>query len=106
MINLFKRTLKPTFFAVLKQILDAQKAAAGKADPDPLVSHLWRDALNRAPDCDPPSMQLVIENLAKFAEVVYYSDYSYEMITCESKSSCLTRCGRRSDGEAQSPDNK
>lgn len=85
MINLFKRTLKPTFFNVLKQVLDAQRAVS-KSDPDPLVSYLWRDALNRAPECDPASMQLVIENVAKFAEVVYHSDYSHEIITCESTS--------------------
>ncbi|KAJ2931375.1 hypothetical protein H1R20_g5743, partial [Candolleomyces eurysporus] len=85
MINIFKRQLKPTFFTVLKQVLDpgSAKGTTGSpgTGPEGLVILLWRDSLARAPECDPGSMQTVIANLGKFVEVVYYEGYSYEMIT-------------------------
>ncbi|RXW20753.1 hypothetical protein EST38_g5104 [Candolleomyces aberdarensis] len=85
MINIFKRQLKPTFFTVLKQVLEPGSTKGTTGTPgtgsEGLVILLWRGSLARAPECDPGSMQTVIANLGKFVEVVYYEGYSYEMIT-------------------------
>jgi len=76
-----KRPLRPTFFSVFKQVLETSKGSI--ADAELLVSLLWRDTLARAPDCDPGSMQAVINNIGKFVDVVYHTDYSLELVTCE-----------------------
>ncbi|KAF5315600.1 hypothetical protein D9611_004713 [Ephemerocybe angulata] len=78
MVNIFKRPLKPEFFNVLKQVLEPPKSGQ---DSDRLASYLWRDTLNRSPECDPASMQTVINNLGQFVELVYSDGYSQELLT-------------------------
>ncbi|EAU88627.2 hypothetical protein CC1G_12019 [Coprinopsis cinerea okayama7 len=78
--GLFKRQLKPSFFTVLKQVLDSKEAVT---DPftEPLAATLLRDTLHRASsDSDSGTMQNVINNLYSFVKL-HYEDYSPELMS-------------------------
>ena len=72
-----QRNLDPSFFTVLRNILERGVVTAGG---DPLGNALLRDTLTRAVDNDLASFQQVLDNLNTFIEVVHHSGFSAELM--------------------------
>lgn len=43
---------------------------------------LLRDALSRCVDNDSDSFQLVVDNIGKYVEIVYHSQFSLDLLQC------------------------
>ena len=77
-ILLLQRTLEPSFFTVLRNVLERSIIPA--ANGDTLGDALLRDTLTRAADNDPASFQHVLGNMNTFIEVVHHSGFSAELM--------------------------
>ncbi|TCD71881.1 hypothetical protein EIP91_000013 [Steccherinum ochraceum] len=78
---LFKRRLEPEFFQVLRFIGETPtRQFATSSTYGRLREALLRDALGRSMDNDADTFQLVIENIGKYVEHVYHSQYSMDLL--------------------------
>jgi len=73
-----QRNLEPSFFTVLRNILERSVIPA--ANEDALGDALLRDTLTRAVDNDLASFQQVLDNLNTFIEAVHHSGFSANLM--------------------------
>lgn len=76
-----QRRLDPSFFIVLRHVLDLNAATAPLQET--LRDFLLRDTLSRAADNDITVFQLVLENLNDYVEIVHHSGYSGPLMQCK-----------------------
>ena len=74
----FQRGLEPSFFVVLRNILE--RSVIPVTNGDTLGNALLRDTLTRAVDNDLASFQQVLDNLNTFIEAVHHSGFSAELM--------------------------
>ena len=72
-----QRSLEPSFFTVLRNVLERSIPATSG---DTLGDALLRDTLTRAADNDLASFQHVLGNMNTFVEVVHHSGFSAELM--------------------------
>ncbi|KAH8106968.1 hypothetical protein BXZ70DRAFT_1003857 [Cristinia sonorae] len=78
---LFKRRLSPEFFQVLRFIGETPtKTFVNSSTFSRLREALLRDALSRAVENDADAYQLAVENIGKYVEIVYHSNYSLDLL--------------------------
>ncbi|KAF8636667.1 hypothetical protein AX17_003473 [Amanita inopinata Kibby_2008] len=75
--NLLKRRLEREFFVILKQSVSSSSNNAENTSDD-LKNILLHDAMTRAVDADHGSLQVVLDNIAVFIEIVHHDYYSAE----------------------------
>ena len=73
-----QRNLEPSFFTVLRNILERSVIPA--ANEETLGDALLRDTLTRAVDNDLASFQQVLGNLNTFIEAVHHSGFSADLM--------------------------
>jgi len=73
-----QRSLEPSFFTVLRGILE--RGVVPAANGDTLGNALLRDTLTRAVENDVSSFQQVLDNLNTFIEAVHHSGFSAELM--------------------------
>ncbi|KAI8998560.1 hypothetical protein BD414DRAFT_519687 [Trametes punicea] len=74
---LCKRVRAPDFFLIIKHITGPQIKAERNPHPhENLRDALLRDTLNRAVEGDDDSLQVVLDNINAYVEIVHHTDYS------------------------------
>jgi hypothetical protein len=77
-----QRQLNPTFFDVLKHIMD-WNAKHSSTLQESIREAVLRDTLARAGENEIDTFQIVLNNLLTYVEVVYHTDYNADLIKCE-----------------------
>ena len=83
LLSLVQRRRTPDFFVCMKYIISPQVKAEHNPHPyENLRDALLRDSLTRAVEGDDESLQLVIENINTYVELVHHTDYPLALMQC------------------------
>lgn len=79
----------PEFFAIIKHVIGPHVKAEHNPNPmENLRDALLRDTLSRALEGEDESLQVVLDNVNTYVEIVHHTEYSPALMQCKPQPTC------------------